>query len=360
MILVLSLLLAAAGVAYVLRSVPEPPVQDAEVPVLMPISEVWPEALVTVPRKLENGRSVTPLAMLSTHAVLLMTAGRRPEFLSFDARTGRHHVLATAPKRAACEECFDTRRTAVNAKQIAFLVAGKISDWERRFELWTMPRAGGPLRMVARLPADAADYYHGFQITDDLAVWWGLRGVWQVPLTGGEPEQVLSDEYTDVTTWPWGYDRRRQSVVDLYTNREDRALHVHDLQGQNCGPVWCVGQVDTELHELTKTAIQRVDGSGRTTVPGIPVVHLGPIQDRFVLLGAPAVVGESVRIDRFQLYDRCTRQAALLGSPKPAGAAPSKILQGATTPDRTFFFWKDSGTRYTVLDLSRVAGGPCG
>ncbi|MGJ6963546.1 hypothetical protein ACSDR0_16705 [Streptosporangium sp. G11] len=234
-----------------------------------------------------------PIAMLGKDAVLLTTLERRPAFLSFDAKTGHSRVLATAPRRTSCEKCFEVKRAALNSKQVAWLIQrGERPDArhdERHLELWTMPRTGGSLRMVTRLPAGAGDYTKGFQVTGDLAVWWGFNGAWSVPLAGGEPRRILPEGALRVTSWPWGYDRSRRSVVNLLTRQENKARHLDDTEGLYCGPAWCVGRVTGRPHEAVQVVMQHVDGSGRTTVPGFPLALMPPIRDRFALLHPLAV-----------------------------------------------------------------------
>ncbi|WP_433378459.1 hypothetical protein [Streptosporangium sp. CA-115845] len=364
-ILALSLLLAGAGTACTSQ---QPPEWSAELPEepAAPAGGGWPEALITVPRKLKNGRSVVPLAMLGKDTALLTTSEHRPALLSFNVRTGRQTVLATAPEWAACEECFEIKRSAVNAEQVALLVQGEKKpdpryDGERHMELWVMPRAGGPMKMVTRLPANGQDYSSGFQITDDLALWWGFDGVWHVPLTGGEPKQVLPGRALRVTSWPWAYDMRRQSIVNLVTHQENKARRLDDVEGPYCGSVWCVGRADAPPRELTRTVIQRVDGSGRTIVSGFALGLLPPIRGRFVLFGLPTATGDNKFGPPFQLYDRCTRRKALLGPPDRAETETTRdeIRYGAATPEMSLLIWEASATRYTVLDLSRISDAPC-
>ncbi|WP_406312206.1 hypothetical protein OHA77_26775 [Streptosporangium sp. NBC_01639] len=322
-----------------------------------------------MPRKLKDSRLVMPTVMLGKDAVLLTTLEDLPAFLSFNTRTGHQQVLTTAPKRTSCEECFEVKRAAVNAEQVAWLIqGGRRPDArydERYLELWTMPRTGGPLRMVTRLPVGGDDYSKGFQVIDDLAIWWGFDGTWSVPLTGGEPKQILPEGTVRVTSWPWGYDRARESVINLVTRQENKAQHLDDIEEPYCGPVWCVGWMTGQPHEAMQVVMQHVDGSKRTTVPGSPLSLTPPIRDRFTLLHPLTVSGDGsgtpVGNSRlFQLYDRCTGQTALLGPDRARAEATSgEIHYGAATPDMSMLFWKDSATRYTVLDVSRIADSPC-
>ncbi|WP_436760871.1 hypothetical protein [Streptosporangium sp. V21-05] len=366
-------LLVCTGTACTSHQPPERPAQLPALPQLTPVSDVWPEAVITVPGKLKNGTAVLPVAMLSANAVLLTTRERRPTFLSLDLRTDHPRVLATAPKWAACGGCFEIQRTAVSATQVALLIKGYKSDsqyeGQRQVELWAMPRSGGPMRKVTGLPANGQDHLRGFEITNDLAVWWNSDGIWRVPLTGGEPERVLPERDLLVTSWPWAYDEKRQSVINMVNRHESQVRPGDNIDDLRCGSMWCVGRVIPQPYGVMTAVVQRTDGSGRTTIPGTPL-DLAPIRDRLALFGLPGVFGDdSVAVTwgssrlgpSIQLYDRCTRQAALLGSPDKtkAQATWNEIEFGAATPNGPTLFWKTTRGRYTVLDLSRVTDPPC-
>ncbi|MGJ6963543.1 hypothetical protein ACSDR0_16690 [Streptosporangium sp. G11] len=222
------------------------------------------------------------------------------------------------------------------------------------------------MKMTTRLATTGQGHVRNFEITDDLVVWQDSDGIWSAPLTGDERGQILPDRDLDITSWPWAYGGRRQTVVNLVTRQERRARHADDVEFLACGPVWCVGQVTFWPNEPRKAAIQRVDGSGRTTVFGHPLSLVPPIRDRLVLLRPPALpsdgrwegghLGTSA-----QLYDRCSRRAALLGFPDRTKAPEdwNEIRFGAMATDGPIVFWKSGGGRYTVVDLSRITDPPC-
>ncbi|MEU4410502.1 hypothetical protein AB0F88_38870 [Streptosporangium sp. NPDC023963] len=341
-------------------------------PALAPIEDVWPEALLTVPHKLKDGRTVRPVAMLSADEILVMAGERRTAFLSLDVRTGRQRVLATTPKWASCDECFDIHLSpmTINATHIILLInryrPGSQYGGKPRVELWSIPRSGGPMKMTARLPTTGQGHVNNFEIIDDLVIWRDFKGIWSASLAGDEIRQIFPDRDLNVTSWPWAYDRRQRTVVNLVTRQERKAQRGDDVEFLNCGPVWCVGQVTPRPHEAGKATIQRVDGSGRTTVPGEPLTLVPTIRDRFVFLWPPTVPGDgrwggSQLGTSAQLYDRCSRRAALLGFPDRTKAPEdwNEIRLGATVTDRPIVFWKSGGGRYTVVDLSRITDPPC-
>ncbi len=381
------LLIIALGVAWASRDeeVPERPTQLPALPHLAQVDEVWPEAVSVVPAEREDGTWLWPVGALGGDHLLLMTREHRPEFISFNTQTKNKRVIARAPKWAACGGCFEVQETALGASHVAFLVKGyapgAAPGGQRHYELWVMPQAGGTMRMVARLPSNIQAeeaYVHGFQITDEHAVWWGYDGdIWRVPLSGGEPKQVLPDRRLRVSSWPWAYDEYKRTVVNLDTGQEASVTEADDLEHRlACGPAWCVGENRQELWKVTQATVLRVDGSDRTTVPGDGLLKRPLIRDRLALLGVPTIAGVSaIDGDGFiprtwgpgslghvtQVYDRCTRQTAMLGSYTLTRAEMpwGEIKTGAWTQDGPLVFWRTTRDRLVVADLARVGASNC-
>ncbi|WP_440085747.1 hypothetical protein [Streptosporangium sp. LJ11] len=381
------LLAIALGVAWTSRDeeVPERPAQLPALPHLAPIGEVWPEAVSVVPAERKDGTWLWPVGALDSDHLLLRTHEHRTEFISFNTRTKKQRVIARAPKWAACGGCFEVQKMALGTSHVAFFVKGYAPGaspgGQRHYELWTMSRTGGPMRMAVRLPSNvqAEDaYVHGFQITGGHAVWWSYDGdVWRVPLSGGEPEQVLPGRRLRVSSWPWAYDEYERTVVNLDTGQETEVTEIDDLQHRlACGPAWCVGEDWQELWKVTRATVLRVDGSDRTTLPGDALLMRPLIRDRLALLGVPTITGVSaVDEDDFiprtwgagglghvtQVHDRCTRQTALLGSYALTRAEGpwSEIKIGAWTQDGPLVFWRTTQDRLVVADLARVGASNC-
>ncbi|MCA2178683.1 hypothetical protein LDL08_21060 [Nonomuraea glycinis] len=375
------LLVLAVGVAWASRDEEEVPQRPAELPVvphLDPVKDVWPDVVSVVPAERKDGMWLWPIGALGGDELLLMTREHRPEFISFNTRTKKQRVFAQAPERAACGGCFEVQATTLGASHVALLVKGYASGasygGQRHYELWAMPRTGGPMHMVSRLPlgvqAEEA-YVYGFQIAGEHAVWWGYDGdVWRVPLSGGEPEQLLPGRRLRVSSWPWAYDQYERSVVNVETGQEIEVAAADDLDHRlACGPAWCVGEDRQELWKVTQATVLRVDGSERTTVPGDALLMRPPIRDRLALLGVPTVDGDD-SIPRTwgagglghvaQIYDRCTHQSALLGSYALTKAEMpwGEIKIGAWTQNGPLVFWR-TRDRLVVVDLARIGGSSC-
>ncbi|WP_030905738.1 hypothetical protein [Streptosporangium amethystogenes] len=327
-------------------TLPEPPELDA-------VAAVWPEAVFTLPTRLRKGPSVQPVAMLSANEVLMMTPFALARFVAYDRRTGRHRVLATAPKWGECDMCYEVRSVAVGRTRITWTAEVYRSEsWnagKRHMELWTMPRSGGSMRLVTWLTGhDDVPFEDELMIDGDDAVWYDGDAAYRISLTTDKPQKVPE---------PAGAGPMAASDPQ---ERDAR-----------CGVEWCVGRVPPRPYELTTLVVERKDGSGRTTVAASSGGPL--IGDRFGLFGLPYVYDDGpVHIltegpeASAVLYDRCTGGSARAGAEEqpgtqddadPAGA----ITQGASGPDEPILFWQErGGKRYTVVDLSRIPDRSCG
>jgi hypothetical protein len=361
-ILRLSAILLAVGVAGAAsactvtiadhRPPPRPDVLP-EAPELDAVAEVWPGATFTLPTRLRKGPSVQPVAMLSADEVLMVTPFTLARFVAYDRRTGSHRVMATAPKWGACDLCYEVRSVAVSRTRIVWTAGIYRSEpWnagKRHVELWTMPRSGGPMRLVTWLTGhDDIPLDDTLTIDGDHAVWQGGDHAYRVPLSGGKAERITDPVAAGLTAAP-----------------------DPEMGDRRCGVAWCVGRVPPRPHELTTLVVERKDGSGRTAVAASSGGRL--IGDRFGLFGLPYVYDEGpVHISTEEpessavLYDRCTGRSARAGAPERPGAGDDAdsagvITQGATGPDEPILFWEErGGKRYTVVDLARIPDSPCG
>lgn len=259
---VLSLVIAL-GLTWASREEegPERPARLPELPSLASVDEVWPEAVSMVPAERKDGTWLWPLGALDEDELLLRTDEYRPAFISFNTQTKEQRVLTRAPKWAACGGCFEVQETALGSSQVAWLVKGYApgasSGGRRHYEVWAMPRTGGTMHMVARLPATVQAeeaYVDGFQISGEDVVWWGYDGdIWRVPLRGGAPEQVLPERRLRVGSWPWAFDEYERIVVNLQTGQEIEVTEADDLAHRlACGPAWCVGEDWQRLWRVTR------------------------------------------------------------------------------------------------------------
>ncbi|MEU3168357.1 hypothetical protein [Streptosporangium sp. NPDC006930] len=368
----------ALQVAVTACSAPESPARPEHLPalpVLDPVKDIWPDAVGSAPRKLKGGGTLLPVAMLGKHEMLMRDWAKRPTFFNVNTRSGRHRQLSTAPRWAECGGCFEIEHTALSATQVAWLVSGYAPGatygGQRHVELWAMPLVGGSMRMVTRLPINKDQQIFGFQITEDTAAWWGYEGdVWKASMSGGRPEPVRPDRKLRVTNWPWAWDVSERTVINLATGEERRVTAGRDLRELTCGPVWCVGQAESVPYEMRKVVIMRLDGAERTELPGDANLRMAPFRETIFLLGLPTIRGDDSREITWgaaqlgpliQLYDRCTKRTAVIGSSalQKRGMPWHEIKVGATSPEGSTLFWVGNRERYTVLDLARIAESSC-
>ncbi|MFD9946752.1 hypothetical protein ACFWYW_17315 [Nonomuraea sp. NPDC059023] len=161
-------------------------------------------------------------------------------------------------------------------------------------------------------------------------------------------------------------------MINLDTGQETEVSEAEDLEHRlACGPAWCVGQDWQGPWKVTQATVLRVDGSDRVDVPGDALPMRPPIRDRLALLGVPTVDGDDSNPKTWgaatlghvmQIYDRCTGEAALLGSydaltkpETPWGA----IKAGVWPQDGPVLYWPTTQNRLMVVDLARVGASPC-
>jgi hypothetical protein len=317
-----------------------------DIPDLEPAAAVWAKATFVLPARVKNGPSVHPVAMLSKDKALMVTSyARRSAFFAYDRRTGRHQVLATAPKWGECDLCYDIMSVAMNETQIAWTAGIYRSEpgnpGKRHVELWIMPRSGGQMRLVTWLTGHG-DIPGGDEltITGDHAIWKGGDDTYRVPLAGGHPERI-------------------SSPAEVRPVKPDP-----EVRNFSCDVEWCVGQTYPRPNEVTTLVVQRRDGSGRDTVAASSERPL--IGDRFGLFNPPYVyAGNSIHISTGDLgssvvvYDRCTGKTAQVGAPQEDEES-AEVLQGATSSQEPILFWPTrSEKQYVVLDLSRISDQQC-
>lgn len=365
----------AAGTASACSTAYEPPVRPAalpEVPAFPLAEEVWPDAFFETPGWIKDVRAVQPMAMLSSHEVLLANpSGRHPVLVSYDRWTGRHRVLARIPDGPAGHWIA---KAASGAGHVAWMARVGGDGSPPRIQIWAMPASGGPRRLLAEFSGKgySTSALGGFEIADGHVVWWthSFETVYRVPLSGGSVEPIPGEGHDYMSSWPWAHDGRG-SLLNLATGEQ---RNVADMDGlsRRCGPEWCVSELDPRVYELTNVVMQRVDGSGRTLIPGTHMAE-ALLHDRFGFFDPPFVRGGGSLVISMSrsvgtlgsatvLYDRCTGRSALidLSRKRPTTVdMPDYIRLGGSAPGGPLLFWRASGNRYMVMDVSRVPVGRC-
>ncbi|MEU4541050.1 hypothetical protein AB0G15_40070 [Streptosporangium sp. NPDC023825] len=365
----------AAGTASACSTPYEPPTRPAalpKVPAFPQAERVWPDAFFETPGWIKDVRAVQPMVMLSSHEVLLANpGGRHPVLVSYDRWTGRHRVLARIPEGPAGHWIA---KAASGNGHVAWMARVSGDGAPARMQIWAMPASGGPRELLAEFPGQgySPTTLAGFEIADGHVIWWphSLEAVRRVSLAGGPVESISGQGHHYMAAWPWAYDGR-DSLLNLATGERREVAETGGLS-RRCGPEWCVSELEPAMYELTKVVMQRVDGSGRTLVPGTHMAEallhdrLGFFDPPFVRGGESLIVstGRSVGTlgSAAVLYDRCTGLSALIDPPRKqtdAADLPDPIRLGGSAPGGPLLFWRASGNRHMVMDVSRVPADRC-
>ncbi|MEV0613667.1 hypothetical protein AB0I81_10125 [Nonomuraea sp. NPDC050404] len=305
-----------------------PPVAASPAPrSIVPVAELWPRAVLKIPA---DGGEAYPVTGLSATELLMATKTR---LQVYDSATGKTRVLGEIPYPM---KQYFPQGFAVGERYIAW--HGENDENREWADFWIMPREGGEARRIGEVAADV----DGVGLTGDHLV-WSLRkgGVYRMPLSGGTPELLPGTDRLHLSSWPWaregGDGANTTRIANLETGQSTAVALPEGIDMMQCHPQWCAGVRDGRL------IVQRVDGSGRTTLPGT-LLRMGfrwLYGDRYALflLNTP---------ERQQpvLYDLTTGTMAGLGDGAQSLISPSPS---------TVLFW-GTGKERTVLNLKAVTG----
>ncbi|YCK38097.1 sigma factor-like helix-turn-helix DNA-binding protein [Actinomadura sp. ATCC 39365] len=221
-----------------------------------PAVELWPEAVVKVPAKDSDGRTVRVVTGLSATEVLLVSesafekAGRLEVH---DSASGTTRVLGDipSPRKKYYPQLFTAGRG-----YIAWFGATP-QDSVPWTDFWVMPAQGGKARRVGEVDADV----DRIALTGDSLVWSVKEGgVYRMPLTGGAPERLPATDGLHLTAWPWAAGLSDDQPFANHT----RAAH---------------RRVRTQDPARRAEATARTDAAGRL-VRAVQGVRPGPRQER--------------------------------------------------------------------------------
>lgn len=314
-------------------------------PVAATVTELWPQALFTMPATNADGWRYRPVTALGATQVLLAAESsfeKAGTFEIYDTGTGTARVVTRVPRGKGLKRYFPQSAT-VGPADIAWSGLGERADGTRVREIWTAPLAGGAARLLATRTGEDADL-DGISIGGGHVVWSETDGgVWRVPLAGGDPERVPGGDGLHLIAWPWaadvakgpeGFEHNQTRLVNLADGTTRTTAAPPGVTGWRCGPVWCHGQRDDGL------LIQRSDGTG---TPRSRQVHGGRMH------AYPAL--ERFLVDS-QVYDLAADKLGRLDEPTDwygtgTSSEPSTILYwGATKGDKP--------DEFRVLNLAAV------
>ncbi|MEV0997222.1 hypothetical protein [Nonomuraea sp. NPDC050202] len=298
------------GTAVVMSDRVQPAISPAGI---APATEVWPEAVMKVPA------DRLPLTGLSATEALTY---RDKRFEVYDSATGRTRVLGRTP--------VDPAPVAVGTRYIAWAGAA--------FDLWIMPRDGGEARRVGRA---AAEVYE-LAVTDGFLLWSGEQsGIYRLPLAGGAPEPLPGAATLRLASWPWAHEWDAAGnvtrIVNLETGGSTGVAVPPGADRWQCGAEWCTGMLDGRL------IVQRVDGSGRRTLPGM-LMGYGVwwlLDDRHALFRVYEPDVNKAGVPLAAVYDLATGELAGVGERTPGveGGDVGRIQHSPT------LFW-DAAARF--------------
>ncbi|MEU9835803.1 hypothetical protein AB0D67_30065 [Streptosporangium sp. NPDC048047] len=342
-----------------------------------PVTEVWPEAVSTIPAKAADGWKYRPITGLSATELLLSAessfekAGRLEVY---DTVARRSTVLAEMPVPPGVKGYF-AQDVEVGADSIVWW-GETPNDSDEWADFWVVPRGGGTARRVGEVTGAQA-HVERIGVTAD-SVFWSVRagGVYRMPLAGGSPEYVADTDGLHLLSWPWAFDvangregedwdRNQTKLFNLETGQTVAVNAPDGARGLRCGPAWCFGASGEE------TMVQRTDGSDRRTLPGLSGrMEYMPLAGRFGFFGLSGVTGrdaageetEDARIPLAAVYDPVTGRTAGVGRRDPSGGG--SIGTGISSSPTSIIYW-DEGRRQVreckmedASSIPRPSGAP--
>ncbi|MFF0312622.1 hypothetical protein ACFYSC_34780 [Streptosporangium sp. NPDC004379] len=320
-----------------------------------PVTEVWPEAVSTIPAKAADGWKYRPITGLSATELLLSAessfekAGRLEVY---DTAAHRSTVLAEMPAPPGVKGYF-AQDVEAGADSIVWWgeTPNNSDEWA---DFWVVPRGGGTARQVGEVTGAQA-HVERIGVTADSVVWSvNAGGLYRMPLTGGSPEPIPGTDGLHLLSWPWAFDvangeegedwdRNQTKLVNLETGQATEVNVPDAARGLRCGPAWCFGARGEE------TIVQRTDGSGRKALPGLlGRMEYTPLADgRFGFFSLSPVTGldtEGEEIEDFHLplaavYDPVTGRAAGVGKRNSSGGGG--LGTGISSSPTSIIYWDE-------------------
>jgi hypothetical protein len=276
LVVVATLVVVAVGPSGRRSSEPPPSAAPFDVTGARPVEEVWPEAVVRLPRSLPDGRELTPKGRLDNDRFVVVPRRGDAEDVAvvFNARTGQVTDLITAP----VDWRADSASVSVSDRDIVLAVEPRLPAGTHRGpkEIWVAPRSGGPA--TRRTVLEFGTVVSTFGVGDTIfAVVQSLESdtvttVYKLPV-GGPPERVaradgaLTRQYGRwFMTGPPGSgapDTAPFTFLDVVTGERRTATRLDGLSGIVCSPDVCAGFEGTDL------VVYRFDGSNPVRISGL-------------------------------------------------------------------------------------------
>lgn len=310
---------------------PEP--ADSARPV--PVEKLWPGAVHSLPKKLRNGLSFRPQLFVDARTLLVSTGkgnSADPAVLwTYDVASGRASRLL-APRPPAKTD-YTSPVVTGSGRLVWYTVSwGKVKG---ALDIWAAPVGGGAAKRVTTI-RQTMKYgdIDVLAVVGDKVVWSRGHegGIYEAPLSGGEPRSVPGTERLHLLQWPWAARGTRlgedptdslpsfERLVNVLTGDERTASE----RASACSLTWCLNR------EPRESRARRRDGSAGHLLPGELLWPRPPALDRFVMLRPRGQVDAEGRL---YLHDLATRRTGDLGVRFKHGSKASADLMNATRLD---------------------------
>ncbi|NUR08160.1 MAG: sigma-70 family RNA polymerase sigma factor, partial [Nocardioidaceae bacterium] len=315
----------------------------------LPATSVWPEAISKFPTHAPDGAEFQLAGVLDAKHLLL---GYLPAFervtrlYAFDTKARATTLLADLTGPADVAEYFPQDFT-VSDDAVYWWAQGRLTDGTILEMIWTLPRSGGPPRLLA---AQEQLGIVGLYATADHVYWDTYRlGIFRVAVRDGSAVESLAGfEGLTVMSWPWAatapvvnFDVVARSPVTELRNvltGQRVVVAASDLGPIDCTATLCSGA--TQIAGGPAVVVQHLDGSERTEV--LPLESGSVLGGRF--LGGHGRTAGSSQPD--YLIDSTTGKIAIVGS----------AYTFQFSPQMTYLSWPDpaDSALMVVLDLGAI------
>jgi hypothetical protein len=321
-----------------------------------PLAKVWPYAVHSVPETLPNGQKLSPELFIDDHTVLARTGGTaghdKMGLWAYDIGSGKARRLADFVPPSGVDYTSDVM---AGGGQLVWQTTRRTkAGWH--FDIWAVPVTGGAQRKVTSF--DRSDKYgdllDAMTIAEGRIMWSRYDGgVYQVPLSGGEPALIPGTRNLLLFRWPWlsftqppasGERATSRRLTNMRTQEKREAVVKPGENGWNCAVTWCV--------QLKEKRARRRDGTGERALPGWPTGSRGlPVLDRFlILMKTGAAGGDPVLV----LYDLSTGREGDLG--RRPGERGGIRLDDVRVPEHgaSALLTYDLGGRNVIVNLAAI------
>ncbi|GII77195.1 hypothetical protein Sru01_21770 [Sphaerisporangium rufum] len=361
-------------------------VTPKDTPIPPPLAKVWHDGVWTLPAKLSDGRTYTPMTFIDETRLLIATssgAEKATRLLSYDLWSRKTTEIATIgvpAGSAALPSGFTVGDGQVAWYSLQGDGAGLTVD------IWAVPLTGGTPRRVTSFPGlPEAGGVDRLAIVDGKVVWSRAdgAGVFQAKLPAGKPVKIPGSDELHLFQWPWAgspaypdearwskanglpseftLDELTGSAGDVETTdttwfarltnvvtgeRRDAVQRPKAVRGTaSCGMIRCAGATDDGL-----VTWDRDDPAPTAVAPnGGLAAHRPPALDRFVT----TLLVQNGRLAGVALRDLQTGLAADLGlRPNKAGFIRTPYVHDG---DMRMLAYPLPG-RMVVIDLTKLLG----